>query len=413
VNFNDNEQHGLQEQIQHLKEELHLCRQRLQKRDEELRLLQEQLNELVTDFTAQEKNEQLLQQNEATLQALFDSIQDFIWVIDSNGQFVRINNVLLERLGYSANELLGRSVLRLHPLDYQKEALAWLIDLLTGTTDESALPLQSKDGSQIAVETKIIRGKWFDKEVLIGISRDITIRRQLEAQLIKSAKVASLGMMAGGIAHEIRSPLTVCSSAAQFLLEDDLDADFRRLCLEKLLAGITQASAIVENLLKFARTPEKIEVNFIALQEVIRDTLQLIANKAGRQNVTLSQFLPDEPITLYAMPGLLSQAFLNLFLNALKAMPDGGTLSVSLEPRAKNAVITIADTGHGIATADLPNIFDPFYTTHSMGQGTGLGLAICQSFIKQHHGSIELESRVGQGAIFIIRLPLKQERDSF
>jgi PAS domain S-box-containing protein len=364
---------------------------------------------IARDITSRKEMEQVLQRSETNLQALFDSVQDFIWVIDNKGRFLRVNHIVLERLGYTPEELLGQSILTLHPPECQKQAAIILTDLLAGNADECPLPLKSKDGTQIPVETKITRGQWFGKDVFIGISRDITVRRQLESQLIKSAKVASLGVMAGGIAHEIRSPLTVCSSAAQFLLEDNLDSEFRRLCLEKMLSGIAQASAIVENLLKFARTPEKLEFTLITLQEVINDALALVANQARLQNVELQRDLPAEPISLYAMPGLLTQAFLNLFLNALKAMPDGGFLRIHLESNNQEAVITVADTGHGIAATDLPNIFDPFYTTQALGQGTGLGLAICQSFIKQHQGYIEVESNVGQGARFFVGLPLTQQ----
>jgi len=105
------------------------------------------------------------------------------------------------------------------------------------------------------------------------------------------------------------------------------------------------------------------------------------------------------------LAGLLPQAFLSLWLNALNAMPDGGILSVRLEATDQEAVITISDTGRGIAASDLPHIFDPFYTTAPAGQGTGLGLSLCQSFIRQHLGTIEVESTLGQGARFTVRLP--------
>jgi signal transduction histidine kinase len=155
-----------------------------------------------------------------------------------------------------------------------------------------------------------------------------------------------------------------------------------------MLSGIARASGIIENLLKFSRPPEKVEIIRMDLGTVIDDTLALAANQAGRQNVELRWDAPVAPIYLDSLPGLLPQAFLSLLLNALNAMPDGGILSIRLEPTDHEAVVTITDTGRGIAPADLPYIFDPFFTTAAVGQGTGLGLSICHAIIKQHLGPI-------------------------
>ncbi len=325
--------------------------------------------------------------------------------MDNNGCILRVNHVVGERLGYGPEELLGRSVLALHPAGRQAEAEAMFADLLTGKTDVCPLPLLTKDGRHIPVETRVTRGRWFDQEAWFAVSRDLTLRRTIEAQLIQSAKMASLGVMAGGIAHEIRTPLTVCSSAAQFLREDDLAPEFRRQCLEKMLSGIAKASTIIENLLKFARAPENLEITRMNLVAVIDDTLALVANQARLQKVELRREVPVAPLYLDGLAGLLPQAFLSLWLNALNAMPDGGIFSVRLEATDQEAVITISDTGRGIAASDLPHIFDPFYTTAPAGQGTGLGLSLCQSFIQQHLGTIEVESTLGQGARFTVRLP--------
>ena len=360
---------------------------------------------IARDITLRRAAEEALRRSEANLQALFDTVQDFIWVLDNNGCILRVNHVVRERLGYGPEELLGRSVLALHPAGRQAEAEAMLADLLTGKTDVCPLPLLTKDGRHIPVETRVTRGRWFDQEAWFGVSRDLTLRRTIEAQLIQSAKMASLGVMAGGIAHEIRTPLTVCSSAAQFLREDDLAPEFRRQCLEKMLSGIAKASTIIENLLKFARAPENLEITRMNLVAVIDDTLALVANQARLQKVELRREVPVAPLYLDGLAGLLPQAFLSLWLNALNAMPDGGILSVRLEATDQEAVITISDTGRGIAASDLPHIFDPFYTTAPAGQGTGLGLSLCQSFIQQHLGTIEVESTLGQGARFTVRLP--------
>lgn len=238
------------------------------------------------------------------------------------------------------------------------------------------------------------------------MGRDLTERRKFEAQLLQSQKLAALGVMAGGIAHEIRNPLAVCGSAAQFIMNNDITPEFRRECAQKIYAGIQRASMIIENLLRFARPSVKPDIKEINLNALLEETLSLVTNQARIQKIELRVQFPPEPILINGMEALLQQAFMNLLLNAIKAMPDGGVLSLTLERTDSEAWISISDTGQGIAPRDLPNIFDPFYTTAPVGQGTGLGLSICYSIIQQHCGTISVDSATAQGSTFVVRLPL-------
>ena len=212
--------------------------------------------------------------------------------------------------------------------------------------------------------------------------------------------------MAGGIAHEIRNPLAVCSSAAQFIMEDDTSPEFRQECAQKIYTGIQRASMIIENLLRFARPSVKTDLKEIDLTFLLEETISLITNQAWIQKIELRSHLPAQPILISGMEGLLQQAFMNLLLNAIKSMPDGGVLDITLGRTNGEAGISISDTGHGIAVEDLDNIFDPFYTTAPAGQGSGLGLSICYSIIKQHFGTITVDSLQGQGSTFSVRLPI-------
>jgi signal transduction histidine kinase len=225
-------------------------------------------------------------------------------------------------------------------------------------------------------------------------------------QFLQAQKLAALGVMAGGIAHEIRNPLAICSSAAQFLMEDATLTDFRRECVEKIHAGIQRASIIIENLLRFARpspTTDLTQINLIAL---LNDTLVLIANQARIQKIELITNFSREPILITGNASVLQQVFVNLFMNAIDAMPNGGSLSICMEKVGAEVLIHIVDTGCGMSSTEMDRIFDPFYTTSPVGRGTGLGLSICYSIIKRHFGSIEVESVKGNGSTFHIRLPL-------
>jgi signal transduction histidine kinase len=212
--------------------------------------------------------------------------------------------------------------------------------------------------------------------------------------------------MAGGIAHEIRNPLAVCGSAAQFIMEEDVTPEFRQECAQKIHTGIQRASMIIENLLRFARPSVKPDIKEIDLTRHIQETLSLVTNQARIQKIELRAQRPSETILISGMEALLQQAFMNLLLNAIKAMPDGGGLGIALGQADGEAWVSISDTGQGIAPGDLNNIFDPFYTTAPAGQGTGLGLSICYSIIKQHFGTITVDSEEGKGSTFTVRLPI-------
>jgi signal transduction histidine kinase len=240
--------------------------------------------------------------------------------------------------------------------------------------------------------------------VIVG--RDLTERRKFELQLQESQKLASLGVMARGIAHEIRTPLTIASSAAQFLTEKDLAPEFRRECAEKVHSGIRKASAIIENLLRFAHPTTNTTKMPVDLPSVVKGALSIVENQAKVQNIEVRRRLPPEPGRVLGVSGLLEQVFMNLFLNAMNAMPNGGTLDVSAERHGGDLLVRVTDTGEGISPEDLDRIFDPFYTKALPGKGTGLGLSICYSIVDQHQGSITVDSQRGKGSTFTVKLPL-------
>ena len=240
----------------------------------------------------------------------------------------------------------------------------------------------------------------------VVVGRDLAERRKLELQLRQSQKLTALGVMAGGIAHEIRNPLAVCSSAAQFLQENQISDDFQKECAKKIQANIQKASAIIENLLRFARSSLDTEMVEVDLISVLKETIDLVTNQAKVQKIKIHLSLQKNNIVVSGVQGLLQQVFMNIFLNAINAMPTGGVLSVAINTVEDRVIVRVIDTGVGIAAGELDKIFDPFHTSSPVGQGTGLGLSICYSIIRQHLGSIQAESRLGQGAAIIVTLPL-------
>jgi signal transduction histidine kinase len=200
--------------------------------------------------------------------------------------------------------------------------------------------------------------------------------------------------------------LTIASSAAQFLAEENLAPEFHRECAGKVYSGIRKAGAIIENLLRFAHPTTNTNKTPVDLASVLKGALSIVTNQAKVQNIEVHTHLPSQPCLILGVAGLLEQVFMNLFLNAMYAMPNGGTLEVSAESLGGDLLVRVTDTGTGIPPEDLDKIFDPFYTKAPPGKGTGLGLSICYSIVDQHKGSISVESQSGKGSTFTVKLPL-------
>jgi len=240
---------------------------------------------------------------------------------------------------------------------------------------------------------------------IVAVGRDLSEQRHLELQLARSAKMASLGMMAGGIAHEVRNPLGIISAGVQLLLEHPADAQLRAEAPTKILAATKRASSIIENLLRFAQ-PQGAEMEVLDVHAVLEDALALSVFQLEMQHIEVKTSFPTGPLKIFGNPLLLQQVFTNIILNAYDAMPGGGVLEIATGPTKENQVVVrLSDTGVGILPDHLPRMFDPFFTTKPPGKGTGLGLFICYSIIQQHHGTIDVSSRPNLGTTFTVTLP--------
>jgi len=242
--------------------------------------------------------------------------------------------------------------------------------------------------------------------VIISV-RDITVEKKLEQQIIQSERLAAMGQMIGGFAHELNNPLTGILGMSE-LLQDPQTPEASRKQLEMLQQQARRAVDIVQNLMYFSRPPAPGKAA-IDLRELVQRTLHLHAYSLRKSNITVD-FLPEGSIPPVSGDAhQLMQVFLNLILNSEQAMRevrDRGTLRIRLEKRDKEVAVTLLDDGPGIPPDILPNIFDPFYTTKRPGRGTGLGLSICKAILREHNGNVEAASGPGGGAVFTVTLPL-------
>ena len=259
----------------------------------------------------------------------------------------------------------------------------------------TAIPLQNPTGAEQAVVGTIL------------IVENITERVRLEEQLQISEKMASIGLLAAGVAHEVNTPLTGISSFTQMLLDGADRDDPRTALLEKIESQTFRAAKIVNGLLNLSRpgtsSSERIEVD---LNAVITDVYSLLEHQFEVGKIKVRKELAAGSAPVSGIEHQLQQVFLNLFLNARDAMPRGGWLTVTTRVSGNLVVAEIADTGSGIPSEHLARIYDPFFTTKSIGRGTGLGLAITYGIVREHDGTILCDSAVGQGTRFTLSLPL-------
>ena len=237
---------------------------------------------------------------------------------------------------------------------------------------------------------------------------DITDRDDLERRLVQADKLSSIGLLAAGVAHEVNTPLAVISTYAQMLAKQISGDEQKSKLLDKIAKQTFRASEIVNSLLSFSRTSptEFVEVD---VNKVIRETLNLIEHQLEKSSIDVKLNLEQALPGVKGNSGKLQQVFLNLFLNARDAMESGGTLAVRTWNEDGFARVQVVDTGQGIPPEHLARIYDPFFTTKASRKGTGLGLSVTYGIIREHGGTIEVESRPGAGARFQVELPVARK----
>ena len=242
-----------------------------------------------------------------------------------------------------------------------------------------------------------------------AFNRMIRELEEHQEQLVQSRKIAAVGTLTSGIAHELNNPINNIVLTAESLKEDfrELSQEEAMGLIQDILIQSERASEIVKGLLDFSRA-EHPEFDALSIGAVIQDTLKLVRNQVTLSGIHVEQDIPADLPPIHGEKKSLQQVFLNLFINSIQAMLDGGSLQIRAHPSADGRwiVIDVTDTGVGIDPEHLPQIFDPFYTTKQVGRGTGLGLSVTYGIVEKHGGHIEAKSRKGEGATFTVTLPI-------
>ncbi len=336
---------------------------------------------------------------------IIESLTVGVAVLDQKGEIIGWNRVLEGIFSKSKHQVLGqklqdvlgpKNALSIFPTDTQQD-----FRLLSEITLE--MPGGEKKIFDIA-KTPLLDNMMMPYGTII-VFEDITEKIHLQQQLMTSEKLASIGLLSAGVAHEINTPLTGISSYIQMLQKKLSDTHYTQI-LEKIEVQTERVSKIIKNLLNFARNPADTAFHRVNIIDGLHEIISLIDYKLKAMNITLE--LDLQPVKLiWGQSERLQQVFINIILNAIDAMPRGGTLKIETAETQNEVMIKIADTGTGIKKQHLPHIFDPFFTTKGIGKGTGLGLSISYAIIKEHEGRITVESEVGKGSSFAIFIPVK------
>lgn len=353
---------------------------------------------------------------------LLDSVVTGIIAANQDGR-ITVCNREAHRILHRASSIVHQHIEQLPPVLAQ--ALRETIRTATGRRNiEATVAVSRGDDRPIRFSTALFHSHTGDPLGALLVLEDLTAIRKLENQVRRTDRLASIGTLSAGMAHEIKNPLVTLKTFTQLLPERYEDQDFRDTFSSLVGKEVTRIDSIVNQLLRFAR-PAKPSLRPTHLHEVVNNTLQLVEQQLKQRNIALSCSYQAKHDLINGDPNLLIQAFLNFFLNAIDSMEHGGTLTIvthipdaetnplslleglSTEPRIG---IKISDTGCGIRMEDIPHIFDPFFTTKS--SGTGLGLSVSHGIIVEHSGGIDVDSEVAKGTTFAFTFPLAKREDA-
>jgi PAS domain S-box-containing protein len=337
-------------------------------------------------------------------QNIIESINAGVLACNLEGQVEAWNSALERLYGLSRSEAIGRSLEGIFPPELRTE-LSRVSDP-HHTLNLYKFRLRNAENRALIVNLSAVPllGK---ENLVIGrllIFTDLTERVNLEDQLMQAEKLSSIGLLAAGVAHEVNTPLAVITSNAQMLMRQMDPDDPRTRTLDKIIAQAFRASEIANNLLKFSRLGSS-EYSDLDVNRVISESLSLVDPMLKAAKITVNSQLKKSLPLVYGNSGKLQQVFMNLIMNARDAMPRGGELTISTEAENSTVHVEVSDNGVGIAADHLNKIFDPFFTTKSTSRGTGLGLAVTYGIIREHSGSIQVDSVVGRGTTFRLELP--------
>lgn len=375
----------------------------------------------ITDVTELRRIEEALDESRERFRAIFEEAHVGMCILDQQGLYVATNAAYQTMLGYTADELRGRSFVAFtHPEDRPPDAAAWSASFEQGAFRVEKRYLR-KDGSVVWVDlsSSLIPspgGEWF----AFAIAADVTGRKRLEEQLLQSQKLEAIGRLAGGIAHDFNNLLTAITGYGEIVLNRLAEDDPLRGDVEQITRAGERAATLTQQLLAFARR-QVMRPTLLDANEVVVGIESMLRRLIG-EDVEIVLELASAPGLIVADLGQLEQVIVNLAVNSRDAMPDGGLLTIATGsaelgageaaelgvPAGAYVTLRVSDDGVGMDESARERAFEPFFTTKEIGRGTGLGLSTVLGIVEQSGGHVGVESEPGHGATFTIHLPRAQ-----
>jgi PAS domain S-box-containing protein len=355
------------------------------------------------------KSKQEAEKSERKYRDIFEASLDVIFVADSHGNLLDINQAGVATLGYDSKEALLSSV-NLCDLSVSPEGLKTLLEEVArkGFVKDRECTLRDKDGRELQVlfSSTARTGEPGHFIGYDGIIKDVTARKNVERQLLQADKLTSLGQLSAGVAHEINNPLGLILGYTQLLIRQKPEGSEEYNDLKTIEKHARSCKSIVEAMLSFARRTETKRAA-IDINQAVRGVISVIKHQFVLDNVQIEAALDETIPCFVGGEEQLRQVFMNLVMNARQAIENSGRINVSTAfVSEQNEVrVMVQDTGTGIPPEIIDKIFDPFFTTKPVGQGTGLGLSVSYGIVKEHKGEILVKTKLGMGSTFTVVLP--------
>jgi two-component system, sporulation sensor kinase A len=366
-------------------------------------LLIESYEKLYRIISDKKKIEKTLEESEAKYRLIAENTSDLIMVVDKGNRISYLSPSHEIALGYAVDELETKGLLAfIHPEDISRFQNLIKRNLADHKSYSIEFRMLHKNGHFIEFDSRSmpVLGEERTIEHMVVISRDISERKKAEEILLQSEKLSIVGELAAGVAHEIRNPLTTIKGFVQLYKKENSSIEFNDL----LLSELDRIETITSEMLSLGK-PQAIQLNTENLKVLLESTIDLLSPQATMKDIQFVKRYQDMDFYITCEKNQIRQVFLNIFKNAMEAMPQGGIIEVCMNRDQDNyCIVSIKDEGCGIPEELLPRLGEPFYTLKE--KGTGLGLMICHKIIKQHNGSIFYQSRLNEGTRIKIHLPL-------